>query len=140
MPEIPINVEDYPTSPTPLDEALSYTTVIRELRISGPDRNNNDFLSVRLEVVQPIEWAGRNIMDNYICIPPKITPQMSLAERRKAEDQGVRLRRFVECFKVPTKPLSTEKALGLTGVVTAKNEEWPEGSGNLRPKVADYYV
>lgn len=142
MPKIPVDTGSLPTQFEPLDEGLTYSVVVRGLTLEGPDKNGDNYLSGRYEVLQPEEWRGRNIFDNYIGLPHELLPTMGDVERRRALEKGVRLGQFAKCFKVPSDPdgFDTEACLGLEGEVTVRNEEYPENSGRITSRVGEYLI
>lgn len=141
MPRIPVNINDLPTEVTEVDESIVYRGVVRAIKVSEePDKNGNGFLTgIRIEIIEPEEWRGRNAFDNYIQIPEAPLPDASPADRRKAEEGGVRLARFVKAFRVPfgEEFFDTDDALGCEGEFTVKNEEY---QGRRIPRVQDYLL
>ena len=141
MPKIPISIDNLPTEFEPLDESLAYHVVVRACKLADEaDKNGNNYLTgVKLEVLEPEEWRGRNIYDNYICIPAGAGPGSSLAERRKSEEFGIRLARFIKAFKVPydVEGIDPDDAVGCEGDVSMVNDDY---QGRKMPKVSDYLM
>ena len=140
MPRIPVLKEDFPLEVKKIDESLIYRVVVKRLTVSEkPDKNDNHFLKLDSEVVEPVEWRGRHILDNYIPIPPQLTADMDQGDRRAAEELGVRIARLLTCFRVPSVEggFDTEGATGCMGDVTAQNEDF-EGRNLVR--VREYLI
>lgn len=135
MPEIPVNVNDLPTDYATVDENLTYEVEITKCDLVGPDKNGNDYLSVQYEITAPEDYEGKMCFDNYIGIPPAITPEMTGKERRRAQDAGVKLGQFCNCFKI--KKLNTDEVIGLTGKIMLKNDEY---EGKTTTKVKSYLI
>lgn len=135
MPEIPVNVTDLPTEYSTIDENLTYEIEIVKCELVGPDKNGNDYLSLQYEIMEPDDFAGKNAFDNYVGLPPAITPEMTGRERRKAQDSGVKLGQFCKCFKI--KKLDTDEIVGLRGKAMLKNEEY---EGKTTTKVKTYLI
>lgn len=136
MPDIPVDPDSLPTSYAVMDETMVYTGFIHEANLAE-DKNGKPYLAVNIEVTQPEEWVGKRVNDNYLPIPGAVTPQMKAGERRQVEERGVRFARFCKAFN-PPRPVNTETMLGATGKFTIRNEEFPEGSGEMRPRVSGY--
>lgn len=141
MPKIPVGVDDLPTQFEALDEGQIYHVLLREVRLSEePDKNGNAFLTnVQCEVVEPVEFKGRRVFDSYIQIPGRLTLDMDDGERHRNAQGGIRLARFVKCFKIPYRAdgFNTEDGIGQEGDITVKNEIF---NGRLIPKVNDYLI
>lgn len=141
MPRIPINVDNLKTEVEPLDENIPYRVILRRCALSdAEDKNGNWFLTGgQLEVLEPAEWQGRSIFFNYIAIPTDPGPGASIGEKRKYEDAGVPLARFLKCFKVKVGPdgLDPDDTIGLEGEVMVKNEEY---QGRTSPRVQNYLI
>ncbi len=104
------------------------------------DKNGNWFLTgIKLEILEPEEWRGRSIYANYICIPQSAGPSASLSERRKSEENGVALGRFIKAFKIPydAEGVDPADAIGCEGDVSARNEEY---QGRKIPRVQDFLL
>ena len=140
MPRIPVNKEDFPLEIQKMDETVVYRTVVKKLSVADKtDKNDNQFLKLDAEVIEPVEWRGRHIVDNWIVIPPPITFGMVEGDRRAAEDLGVRMARMLSCYRVPHAPegWDTEAAVGCVGDVTLKNEDF---EGRPMARVKDYLI
>lgn len=141
MPRIPVNVDNLKTEVEPLDENIPYHIVVRKVELSDKEDKNGCYYLTggQVEVLEPVEWQGRSIFFNYIAIPQEISQGASIGERRKAEEQGVALARFIKCLKVPynTEGLDPDDAIGCEGDVMIKNEEY---QGRTNPRVQDWLI
>ena len=141
MPKIPVDVISLPTEFEPLDETISYHTVCRSCKISDDtDKNGNYFLTgIKLEILEPEEWRGRSVYANYICIPQAPESGSSLADRRRNDENGVALARFIKAFKIPydAEGIDPDDAVGCEGDVSARNEEY---QGRKIPRVQDFLL
>lgn len=145
---IPIDMDEVPTSRRPLDESLTYRVVIRDIGVAPKkDKNGQQYLKVDTEVLVPDEWKGRHVGDNYVRIPEtekqleeRLGRKPNSWEKQNSLEDATKLARLVKCFKVPytSAGLELEKAKGREGMITIKNEEFPEGSGEFNSKVRDY--
>lgn len=141
MPRIPVNVDNLKTEVEPLDDNIPYKCIIRKCALSdAEDKNGNWFLTGgQLEVLEPAEWQGRSIFFNYIAIPQEVSPGASIGERRKAEETGVTLARFIKSFKIPynEEGLDPDDSVGCEGEVMVQNEEY---QGRTNPRVKDWLI
>lgn len=135
--KIPVNPEFLTTEYSPCDDSIPYEVMIRKMELNNePDKNGNQFLKAQYTIVSPEEWKDRVIFDNYIVVPEEPTPNMSSAERRMMQDQGVRFMRFAKCFKIDlAEGFDTGEVLGKFGHVTIKNDEY---EGRISSRVKEY--
>lgn len=141
MPKIPINPADIPTESSPLPDNIVYTAVIRELSIADKvDKNGNSYLKAVLEIIEPDDFRGKKLRDNYIGLPSDVEPNMDARQRQRALENGVRFARLLASagHHKPAPDIDTDSLLGETVKVTIQNEEFPKGSGRLNARVADY--
>lgn len=134
---IPVDPGNLTTEYQPCDDGIPYEVMIKSIDMANePDKNGNNFLKAQYSVIAPEEWRGRIIFDNYIPLPGAITPSMNSAERRQAQDLGVRFARLAKCFNIDLAAgFDTGLALGKFGHVTIKNEEF---EGRVASRVKDY--
>lgn len=140
MPLIPTNPNDLPLESTPMDEDIVYRAIVKELNLADKlDRKGNQYLQSEYEVIEPEVWRGKTVNENYIGIPPKITPDMSEGDRRKAQDAGVRLGRLLAALKIKgdSTGFKTEDAIGREIEFTIRNEDY---NGRKVPRVNDYLI
>jgi hypothetical protein len=125
MTMIPIDMDQVPTSPDPLDESVSYRVVLRKV-VQAPklDKNGEKYYQVDTEVISPPEYKGRHVGDNYIKSP-------------ELTGKSPRFAQFIKCFAVPyTKTgVNPEDGIGREGNVMIKNEEY---QGEMRSKINVY--
>jgi hypothetical protein len=144
---IPIDMDNVPTSQSPLDESLTYRVVLRRIDLSPKtDKNGDKYYRVDTEVISG-EYKGRHVGDAYIRHPitrgmlrDMLKREPNDSEMREASDKGVRFAQLVKCFSVPytSQGIDPEHGIGREGNVTIKNEEFPVGSGELRSRVNVY--
>jgi hypothetical protein len=144
---IPVDMNDVPDRQSPLDESLVYRFVLRKIDlVEKRDKNGDRYCKVDTEVISG-DYKGRHIPDNYVRIPvgtaeleTRLGRKPSEFEAREAGDKGVRFAQLVKCFTVPFTPkgIDPQNGLGREGNVTIKNEEYPQGSGDMRSKVNQY--
>ena len=135
---IPVDPSSLVTEYAPIDDSLVYEVMIKELKLSPkPDKSGNAYMSAQFSVVEPDEWRDRVIFDSYIRLPQPITPDMSVGERRVAQDAGVQFARLFKCFKlsVGENGFVPSEAIGSMGRVTVKNETY---EGKISSKVKEY--
>jgi hypothetical protein len=147
MTMIPIDMDQVPTSQSPLDESLTYRVILRGIDMSPKsDKNGDKYYKVKCEVVSG-EYKGRPVGDPYIRKPiPRgelkqiLGHEPSDSEMREASDKGVRFAQLVRCFAIPytAQGIDVAHGVGREGNVTIKNEEYPLGSGELRSKINVY--
>lgn len=141
MPRIPVNIANLKTEVEPLDESIPYKVIVRKCSLSDKeDKNGCWFLTGgQLEVLEPAEWQGRSIFFNYIAIPVEISSSASIGERRKADEQGVALARFIQAFKIPynEEGLDPDDSIGCEGEVMIVNEEY---QGRTNPRVQNWLI
>jgi len=141
MPRIPVDIASLSTEFEPLDESLVYHVVCKSCDLSDTtDKNGNNYLkNVRLEVVEPEEWRGRNIFMNYIGLPAEVHSGTSVVERRAVADQARGFARFIAALKVPfdSAGFDTEDAIGCEGDVTIQIEEY---QGRKNARVRDWLI
>lgn len=139
MPEIPVNPMDLPTETEPMDDTATYKGTISKVGGSAFDKNNHEYFGLSVEVVEPEEWKGRIVPDNYIPLPYAVDPQMDAKQRRRALESGIRLGRLCRSakFNPGGRKWNTDELLGLEVSFTIRNEEY---QGSLRPKVSDYLI
>ena len=140
MPRIPLSrIGEMPKEVQTLPEDIPYDVIVRKCGLSNDsDKNGNYFLTgIDMEIIEPDDWKGRHIFDNYIVLVDAPPQGASLGVRRAIEDQRTRLERFLACFKVPfdASGFETEAAIGCMGTVTVRNEEY---QGRMIPRVQDY--
>ena len=113
--------------------------IVRKADLSETtDKNGNQFLKLQIEVMEPEEFAGKKVFDNYIPIPGEIDPSLSGVRRQRALEVGVRLGRLAASARV--KGDDTDDLIGAEVSFTVQNEEYPEGSGTLRSRPKDYLI
>lgn len=144
---IPVDMDQVPTSQPPLDESLTYNVVLKKIEVAGKkDKNGDSYFKVACEVTDG-DFKGRSVADNYIRIPVAVSSlEATLGRRptefdvRQAQEKGIRFAQLVKCFTIPytAKGIEVQAGVGRTGKVTVKNEEYPEGSGDLRSRIATY--
>lgn len=141
MPRIPVDVDSGKTEVEPLDEGIPYTGIIRKVAISdNPDKNGVYFLTGgQVEINEPEEWKGRSAYFNYIPLPVPVTADMSIGERRQAEEKSVEFFRLCKAFKVPhdAEGVDTDDMVGCEGMFQVRNEEY---QGRKIPRVATFLI
>ncbi|SRR6266436_5768726 len=141
MPKIPVSIDNLSTSYTLLDTAIPYNGIVRKCRLADKtDKSGNNYLTgIEIEVIEPEEWRGKTVFVNYICLPSEISANMGVAERRKAEDQGVMLARFVKAFKVPytDEGIDPDDCVGCEGQFTVKEGEY---NGKPKTEIDDFLI
>lgn len=137
--KLPTSTGDLPTSREPWDEDVSYRGVIRKLDVAeNLDKAGGQFLKCEIEVTEPEARRGEKIRDNYIAIPMDVDDDMEEKQRRRAMERGVRLGRLSQSAKLNTD--DTDDFVGAEVAFTVSNEEYPEGSGQMVPRVKDYLI
>lgn len=141
MAKIPVDPSTIPTESTPIPDNIVYTAVIRELAIASKlDKNGNQYLQGKLEILEPAEYRGKKLADNYIGLPADVTSDMDDRARRNAMENGVRFARLLASAgrRKPAPGIDTDDLVGEQVTVTVQNEEFPKGSGRFIPRINDY--
>jgi len=141
MPKIPVNLNEQPREQEDLDEGIPYHGIIRKVAVSdNPDKNGVYYLTGgQVEIMEPEEWRGRSAFFNYIPLPQQLTADMSISERRKAEEKGIEFARLCDAFKVPhdDSGVEVDDMIGCEGDFMARNEEY---QGRKIPRVATFLI
>jgi len=129
------------TEVEPLDETIPYTGIIRKVQISDrADVNGSFYLTGGvIEINEPEEWRGRSAYFNYVPLPTEINSDMTIFERRKAEERNVEYARLCLAFKVPSdeEGVNTEDMVGCEGMFEVKNEEY---QGRKIPRASKFLI
>ena len=134
--KLPVSTDQLPLETEPWDDTLTYRGIIKAFNIAvKTDKNGNNYGSVEIEVTEPEERRGRKVPDNYVPIPPELTPSMSDTMRKMALELGTRLGRMAASCKIVAE--DTDDLIGGEVQFTVKNEEY---QGRLLPKVAEYLI
>lgn len=142
-------IGDLPTKVQPLDDGSVYRGVIREVNKStDTDKNGRRFFGLVAEVFTPLEWKGRSVSDNYICIPfsgaDTEIDKMNEFEQTREMEKGVRMGQLAASCSLktdtPCNEMSGQEFIGREISFTIKNEEYPEGSENYISKIDRYLV
>ena len=139
--KIPVNPVDIPTTVTPLQDNIVYTCIVRVFEMADKlDKNGNQYMKAELEIVEPADYRGKKLKDNYIGLPGTVMPDMDDRQRRMAMENGVRFACLLESAGVrkSNPDFDTDNVIGEQVTVTIQNEEFPKGSGRYIPRVRDY--
>lgn len=127
MPKILVNIDALPLEAPRLDESIPYHVVVRKFEMA-PDRDKNEqlFCKGEYEILEPAQYRGKRIFDNYI--PICSDPNANMAEV---------LHQAVVCFKAPydAEGFDPSDFVGREGDVQAKNEMY---NGRPTPRVSLY--
>jgi hypothetical protein len=140
MTRIPVNPADLPTERTPWPDNITYKGVIKEVTLATKtDKNGNQYVGLKVEVMEPEEFRKKTIGDNYIQLPGEITPDMDAKARAAVMEGGVRLGRLCASAKLKPSPdgFDTDDLLGEMVEFTVKNEPY---NGAMIPKINDYMI
>lgn len=123
---IPVDPSQYPTEYEPIDVEVVRVEILKFEEAPKPDKNNNPYLYLETEVVEPEDWRGRRLTDNYVAIPQPITEDMDDRERRRARESGIKFAQICACFGISAGAdgVNLEDAVGKQGDVQLTLDEY----------------
>lgn len=150
---LPVNPEDLPLENVPMEESAVYKCKLVEFKIGARlSKAGVAFGQVRFEVIDG-DFEGYQIALNYMPLPVSVNEDMPKATKIKLINQNSMFAKFARAFGIKGplpafnfQDLDTHKAYvehiaqfyGNDGQLTIQNQEFPEGSGRLRPGVRDF--
>lgn len=134
MPKLRVPGNQLPVETTDVPEDQPFEAIVRDLTMADhQDKNDRDFLGGKFEILDPPEWKGKMVTDNYIPIPKDEDYDNPLAMESVS-----RLGRLFASAKCDSD--DTDDLIGKTVTITVKNEEYPKGSGRKMARVDNYYI
>ena len=158
---IPVNLDDLPIDTIQMDESLVYKGELTRITLSPkPSKNNMIYCAIGITVTEG-DFEGKTATSNYLPIPVSVPENATKKERIQILDNNQTFMRFVRSFGIGGKmpPVwvnevggvdtdalqtwndwaSTYKGHSCRGF-TIRNQEFPEGSGRLRPNIVDFVL
>lgn len=155
--EIPVNAGDLPIDAPEMDDAGVYTGELKKFTVSPKlDKNDKVYGSLQVEVTQG-DFEGYTVMMNYLPLPIRVGENASKGQQVRATLNNVAFGRFVRGFGIKGEIPSVKSVngqpsregvqaftefmdmfIGNTGKFTIQNQEFPAGSGRMRPGVKDF--
>jgi hypothetical protein len=136
--KIPINLPRMVTETQPIDTTIPYNVVCRDcVESDNRDKNDNRFFKLKFEVMEPDEWKGKTIMDNYMPLAEEPAGN-DRGEWRLFEETNEKFMRFITGFHVDTEGgFDPKDAIGCEGIVTATSEKF---GGRNMTRVENYLL
>jgi hypothetical protein len=132
MPKLPVRTGDLPTTVEDMPEDIPFQGIVKSLEVSDePDKTGHHFLKGVFEIVEPTEWKGKKVFDNWIPIPGE---DDDLSSPRGAEAFNRLSRLSASCKKSVE---DTDDLIGEIATFTVKNDEY---QGRKNQRVNDYYI